>query len=62
MDSKKNVAAVARCRAKRKRVEMLFKPGEYEKIKGAADESGETVSGYIKKAIAETVKTARFSE
>ncbi len=48
----KNVERVARCRAKLKRVELLFKPEEYDRLKANADAEGETVAGYIKKAIA----------
>ena len=51
MDAKKNVERVTRCRAKQKRVELLFKPEDYERLKANAAAEGETVAGYIKKAI-----------
>lgn len=49
MDNKKNVERVARCRAKQKRVELLFQPEEYARIVEAA--GGEAVAAYIKEAV-----------
>ena len=54
MDSKKNVERVARCRAKQKRVELLFQPEEYEKIVKAAN--GAAVAAYIKEAVRKRMK------
>lgn len=58
IDSKKNVEAVARFRAvhKIKRVEFMLRPQEYEALKSAADAAGESVSVYIKRAIAERME------
>lgn len=49
MDSRKNVERVARCRAKLKRVELLFHPEEYAQIVDAA--GGEAVAAYIKETV-----------
>lgn len=49
MDSKKNVERVTRCRAKQKRVELLFQMEEYAKIVESA--GGDSVAAYIKEAV-----------
>lgn len=46
-----NAESVAKCRAKLKRVELLFKPDDYTRLKANAAAEGETVAGYIKKLV-----------
>lgn len=46
-----NSECVAKCRAKLKRVELLFKPEDFARLKENAAAEGETVAGYIKKQL-----------
>ena len=46
-----NAESVTKCRAKLKRVELLFKPDDYARLKANAAAEGDTVAGYIKKRL-----------
>lgn len=52
--SSDNSTYVLRCRAKLKRVELLFKPEEYAEIIKAA--KGAAVAAYIKEAVREKIQ------
>lgn len=43
-------------REKLKRIPLDVQKNDYEKVKAAADRQGETVSGYIKRAVAERMR------
>ena len=58
IESKKNIAAVAKYRTVHeiKRVEIMLRPQEYAAVKAAADAAGQPVAAYIKRAIAERME------
>lgn len=49
----KNAQRVAKCRARRNRVELLLKPEEYAAFKRAAD--GKPIATYIKSTVLEQI-------
>ena len=49
-------ASIAYAKKSLKRIPLDVQKEKYEEIKGAADQAGETVNGYIKKAIDERME------